>query len=41
LAVATRVDLLVSGDRDLTALEDAPVQIATPRELLDRLNAPT
>jgi predicted nucleic acid-binding protein len=35
------VDLLVSGDRDLTELEDTPVPILTPRAFLDRLNEPT
>jgi putative PIN family toxin of toxin-antitoxin system len=40
LAATAHVDLLVSGDRDLTELEDAPVPIVTPRALLDRLNEP-
>ncbi len=37
LAVAAQADALVSGDRDLTDLEDPPVPVLTPRALLDRL----
>ena len=39
-AAAAGVDVLVTGDRDLTDLPEAdrPVGIMTPRELLDHLN---
>jgi uncharacterized protein len=37
LAVAAQADALISGDRDLTDLEDPPVPVLTPREFLDRL----
>jgi len=37
LAVAVQADALVSGDRDLTDLQDSPVSVLTPRTFLDRL----
>jgi len=37
LAVAAQADALVSGDRDLTDLQDSPVSVLTPRTFLDRL----
>jgi len=36
LAVAAQADALVSGDRDLTDLEDPPVPVLTPRTFLGR-----
>ncbi|MGH2758693.1 MAG: putative toxin-antitoxin system toxin component, PIN family [Actinomycetota bacterium] len=38
LAVAGRVDALVTGDRDLTDLSNPPVVVLTPRQLLDQLS---
>jgi len=35
--VAAQADALVSGDRDLTDLQDSPVSVLTPRTFLDRL----
>jgi predicted nucleic acid-binding protein len=37
LAIAAQADALVSGDRDLTDLQDPPVSVLTPRTFLDRL----
>jgi len=37
LAVAAQADALISGDRDLTDLEDPPVPVLMPRTFLDRL----
>jgi putative PIN family toxin of toxin-antitoxin system len=37
LAVAAQADALISGDHDLTDLEDPPVPVLTPRAFLDRL----
>ena len=37
LAVAVGADAIVSGDRHLTELADAPVPVVTPRALLERL----
>jgi predicted nucleic acid-binding protein len=37
LAVAAQADALISGDRDLTELEDPPVPVLTPRTFLDRV----
>ncbi len=37
LAVEAQADALISGDRDLTELQDAPVPVLTPRTFLDRL----
>lgn len=37
LAIQAEADVLVSGDADLLALEDPPIEIITPRQLLDRL----
>jgi putative PIN family toxin of toxin-antitoxin system len=37
LARAALVDALVSGDRDLLELEETPVAVITPRELIERL----
>jgi uncharacterized protein len=37
LAVNARADTLVSGDRDLVDLTDAPVSVLTPRAFLHRL----
>jgi predicted nucleic acid-binding protein len=37
LAVAVAADAIVSGDKHLTDLDDPPVSVLTPRELLDRL----
>lgn len=39
LARAAGADVLVSGDRHLTELEDPRPPVLTPREFLDRLNA--
>jgi len=44
LALSSGADLLVSGDRRLTAIEDPTVPVLTPRqtvELLERLNRRT
>jgi uncharacterized protein len=38
LAVAARVDAIVSGDDDLVELADPPVPVQTPREFLQRLD---
>ena len=40
LAIGSRAAALVSGDQDLLGLENAGLEIITPRELLDRLGAP-
>jgi hypothetical protein len=37
LAVAAGADAIVSGDAHLTELEDPPVPVLTPRELVERL----
>ncbi|MCL2463806.1 MAG: putative toxin-antitoxin system toxin component, PIN family [Micrococcales bacterium] len=37
LALAARADALVTGDRDLHAIDNPGVWVLTPRELLDRL----
>lgn len=37
LAVAAGADAIVSGDSDLTELEDPPVLVLTPRRLVARL----
>lgn len=37
LAMAAQADALVSGDRDLTDMEDSPVLVLTPRKFLDHL----
>jgi uncharacterized protein len=37
LAVAAGADFLVSGDKDITSVPDAPCAILTPRAFLDRL----
>jgi putative PIN family toxin of toxin-antitoxin system len=41
LAVAAQADALISGDRDLTDLQDAPVPILTARTFLIRLGEST
>lgn len=41
LALEADADALVSGDLDLTDLDDPPVHILTPRALLDKLTAGT
>ncbi len=41
LAVATRADAIVTGDRDLLELPEPPVVVLTPRALIERLDAPT
>jgi putative PIN family toxin of toxin-antitoxin system len=41
LAVAAQADALISGDRDLTDLQDAPVPVLTPRTFLIRLGEST
>lgn len=41
LAVAAQADALISGDRDLTDLEDPPVPVLTPRLFLVRLGEST
>jgi len=38
LAIAAQADALISGDRDLTDLQDPPVPVLTPRTFLQRLN---
>jgi predicted nucleic acid-binding protein len=39
--VAAQADALISGDRDLTDLQDAPVPVLTPRTFLIRLGEST
>lgn len=39
LARASAVDYLISGDADLTSLEDARPPVLTPRQMADRLDA--
>jgi putative PIN family toxin of toxin-antitoxin system len=39
-AVAAAVDVLVTGDKDLHALEEPPLRIVTPRDLWDLLRVP-
>lgn len=41
LAVAVGADAIVSGDRHLTELADAPVPVVTPRALLEQLEGPS
>jgi putative PIN family toxin of toxin-antitoxin system len=41
LAVAAQADALISGDRDLTDLQDAPIPVLTPRTFLIRLGEST
>jgi predicted nucleic acid-binding protein len=38
LAVVAQADALISGDRDLTDLQDPPVPVLTPRTFLVRLD---
>jgi len=40
LAVATRADAIVTGDRDLLEMPDSPLAVLTPRSLIERLDAP-
>ncbi len=40
LAVATRADAIVTGDRDLLEMPDSPLAVLTPRSLVERLDAP-
>ncbi|MCA1680397.1 MAG: hypothetical protein LC777_16315 [Actinobacteria bacterium] len=40
LAVATRADAIVTGDRDLLELPEPQVAVLTPRALIERLDAP-
>ena len=41
VAVATRAEAIVTGDRDVLELPDPPVALLTPRALIERLDAPT
>jgi putative PIN family toxin of toxin-antitoxin system len=38
LAVNANVDILVSGDDDLLALDEPPIEVISPRAFLDRLD---
>lgn len=40
LAVATKADAIVTGDRDLLELPDPPVAVLTPRALIEGLDPP-
>jgi len=39
LAIATRADAIVTGDRDLLELQNPSVAVLTPRALIERLDA--